>query len=243
MRLVIVTLLLFFSTGLYAQTTFTVQHDTVNATLGIGPGVTVEDGVSAVTDTVIIVWKVVASDFPADWINVGAICDNRACVFTTTLWSPTSGTGATEISHAYGVAHTDTPGGDFHMLIGFSDTSSLGCHYLTVRMHNQLVPADTATETYIICNSPLGVTTASRSKDDIILYPNPVHDEIHLFCNAAADIKKLTLYNAAGNVSGVYNVTGNNTSLHIGELPPGLYFSLLTDSKGAVIATKKFTKK
>jgi hypothetical protein len=43
-------------------------------------------------------------------------------------------------------------------------------------------------------------------------------------------------------VTGVYNVKGRNTSLHIGELIPGLYFALLTDSKGAVIATKKFTK-
>jgi len=243
MRLLILTLLLFFSTALYAQTTFTVQYDTVHAAPALGSAATVEDGVSAVTGTVVIVWKVVASNFPANWLTANAMCDNSSCYILSNLWSPAAGTLSVKTSNSYGVAHLDTPGGDFHMLIGFADTNTLGCYYLTVRMNNQALPSDTATETYIVCNNPtLGVTTTTLLADNIIVYPNPAHDELRLFYNTASDINKIVLYNGVGKIAAAGNVTGSNTSLSLTGLPAGLYFIRLIDSKGAVFATKKLTK-
>ena len=240
--------LLLYSAGVYAQVSsggsFTVQHDTVNASPPTGT-YTALDAVSAVgtgTTTVTIDWKVISSDFPADWVPVYSICDNSLCTVGAGLWTPSGGTLATKTSNPYGVAVGLTPGGDFHMVLDFTNTVSTGCHYMTVRMNNHSVPTDTTTETYIICNTTTGVPTVSKA-DDILLYPNPAHDEVNIVYDANADVKNIAVYSIIGKVLAVYKVTNNSSAnLNLENIPSGIYFARLMNSQGNVVGTRKFTK-
>src|ERR1700747_3690587 len=78
------------------------------------------------TGSVTLDWKVVASDFPSDWIPNFSLCDNHTCYSNSgsALWPGVS----PETSNPY------TSGvGDFHMLLDLSSATSTGQHYLTVR--------------------------------------------------------------------------------------------------------------
>lgn len=241
--------LLLYATGVYAQASsggsFTIQHDTVNASPSVAVSTTVLDAISAVgtgTTTVTIDWKVIASDFPSDWVPVYSICDNSLCTPGSGLWTPSGGTLSTKTSNPYGVAVGLTPGGDFHMVVDFTNTTSTGCHYMTVRLNNHSVLTDTATETYVVCNSTTGVPTVSKA-DDILLYPNPAHDEVNIVYDANADIKNIAVYSIIGKVVAVYKVTNNSSAnLNLENIPSGIYFARLMNSQGNVVGTRKFTK-
>ncbi len=233
----LVGIFLFFTTKLTAQS-FTVQHDTVNSAPPVGVSTTIEDGVTATVSSATIDWKVIASDFPTDWVPVYSICDNASCWSGSGLWTPSGGTLATKTSMPYG-----TTLGDFHMVVDFTSSTSTGCHYMTVRMNNHSSATDTAYETYVICNYPLSAPIFNKSSDDIILYPNPAHDELNVVYDASSDIKNIAVYNIIGKVLTVYKVTNNNSAnLNIENIPSGIYFVRLINSHGDVVVTRKFTK-
>ena len=231
-------LLLVSPLHLLAQTSFRVQHDTVLSSPPLGISTTVRDGISATTGTIMLKWKVVASDFPADWVSGFSICDNAGCYPITTLWSPSSGTLATEISHPY-----DTAVGDFHMLFELTDMSSLGCYYLTVRMNNQALPVDTGYETFIVCND--GITSSApiiSAQSALVVYPNPAHNFLNLIFNGTGNVKSAAAYNVVGVQVSVSDVLNGSAHLDLTGLPPGLYFLKIIDPAGAIFATREFSK-
>ncbi len=231
--------LLFFTPCLRAQTTFSVQHDTVSSAPLLGVSTTIDDGINATTGTTVISWKVVASDFPADWIAAYSICDNYGCYPATSLWSQTSGTLAAETSHPYGIS----PVGSFHLLVEFNSLNSTGCHFVTVRMNNQSIPVDVGYETYLICNNGTsGISGSIKSPGEVMLYPNPAHDDISIVYDPGYDVRNVIVYNIIGKVMAAYKVSNSSASLNLEHIPPGLYFVRLLNSNGTVVATKKFTK-
>ena len=134
--------------------------------------------------------------------------------------------------------------GDFHMVVDLTTATTNGSHYLTVRLNNNAVPTDTALSTFVITRgSTTGVQYIPKSSDDVVLYPNPAHDEVNVIYNASADIKSIAVYNIIGKIMAVYKVTeNNNANLHIENMPSGIYFVRLMNSNGTVVLTRKFTK-
>ena len=223
---------------LHAQS-FTVAHDTV---IYNWPGGTatqnVEDAVinlsTIITDSVTVKWKVIDSDFPADWVANTGICDNGICYTLAGLWP----SGSTQTSKPY----PNGPG-DFHLQTNLSVTTSVhGCHFVRVRMHNSTIVTDSATETYIVCNSNVGVTTIKLT-DEVVLYPNPAGNELNIVYDANADIKNIAVYNIIGKLMTFYKVTGNNSAnLNLESMPSGIYFVRLVNTLGQIVVTRKFTK-
>ena len=229
--------LFLFSAGINAQS-FTIA-DTVRSTPVCS--VTVLDPVtntSTVSDT--ITWKVVACDFPSDWNQLFSICDNFTCISNgpptaNTLWP-------TATSHT-SMAYMPSATGDFHMIVDLTTATTNGTHYVTVRLNNASVPADTALTTFVITKGSTGVQYFPRSSDDIVFYPNPAHDEINVVYSTASDVKNISIYNIIGKLLAVYKVTDSNSAnLNLENIPSGIYFARLMNSQGNVVCTRKFTK-
>lgn len=216
----------------YAQS-FAMQHDTVTVTAG-STIQNIVDGVNNLLTTDITVsWKVISTNFPADWITPTGICDNKLCYTASSLWP--SGTVNNSNPYATGL-------GDFHMQIDLSGAATMGCYYMKVRLNNQAVPTDTAIVTFIVCKVPAAVPNVKPS-EEISLYPNPASSELNVIYDASADIKNIAVYNIIGKLMTVYKVTGNNSAnLNLENIPSGIYFVRLINAHGAIAATRKFTK-
>ena len=236
--------LLFLFATVHAQTSFSVQYDTVSAAPALGVSTTIEDGITATSGTVTINWRVIASNFPADWISGLAICDNNACYPITSLWSGSASTATLEISNPYSTAGTHAYGGDFHMLGAFSAASTTGCYYMTIRMYNHAVPADTAYETYIVCNNTVtAAPDVPKASGSVVLYPNPTRDEVNILYDPGYNVRNIAVYNIIGKIVAVYRVSDNSSAnLDLSNVPSGLYFLRLMNESGEVVVTKKFTK-
>jgi len=233
---------LFFLSASYrldAQS-FSVQHDTVNFFYNnVTGGVqTVEDAINnlstVVSDSIVIKWKVIATDFPADWVSLSGICDNNSCFPMTGLWP--AGTLKTSNKYADGI-------GDFHLQVDLSSATSSGSYYVTVRMSNSAVPTDSASETYIVTKGNTSAVPTVVKSDEVILYPNPARNELNLVYDENADIKNIAVYNIIGKVMAVYKATDNSgANLNLENFPSGIYFARLTNSQGNLVCTRKFTK-
>ena len=197
----------------------------------------------ASTGTVTLKWSVVSCNFPSDWLSNGnpGICDANTCYSfggTNGLWP-----AATVETVSYG--HT---AGDYHLQItlvgGTSNATTTGTYYCTARIYNQFAStsADTAYTTFAVTWMPTGIPNVGKSGEDVLLYPNPAGDEINVVYDADADVKTIAVYNVIGRVMSVYKVNGNSANLNLENIPAGIYFARLANSKGEVVVTRKFTK-
>jgi hypothetical protein len=230
-------ILFLFSAGLYAQSSFNVQFDTVSLSAPAGASEMVEDRISTTSGTATIAWKVMAADFPADWVSAYCLCDNHSCYPGTSLWTPSTGTVTTETSHAY-----DTAWGNFDMLIRFTDSNSTGCHYMTVRMNNSTIPTDIKYETYLICNSTTGVAQIAQPGNAVVLYPNPALNEINIVYDTQYDVRDIALCDMTGRTLAYYKAANGSAHLDLNNIPARVYFLKLMNSHGETIVTKRFEK-
>jgi hypothetical protein len=185
-------------------------------------------------------WKVVATDFPADWlfrsdtINRIGLCDNMLCYSLGNVWP----SATTQVTDNY------APGrGDMHIQVDISSSTSTGTHYLTLRLYNNADSNDSATTTYLVSKSPTAVTGLSKSNDEsIFLYPNPAFNEININFPATLDVKSVGIYNNIGRMVTSFKVAVNTPTFNIDNLQGGLYFARLMSTSGDVVATLRFTK-
>ncbi|NOZ35191.1 MAG: T9SS type A sorting domain-containing protein [Chlorobi bacterium] len=75
-----------------------------------------------------------------------------------------------------------------------------------------------------------GTVGINDIKTQFKLYPNPARNILYL--ETTGEIKKLEVYNIAGQIIKQNLVFGNHTSVKISELKKGLYFLKITDNKG-----------
>jgi len=218
---------------LRAQQDFNVAEDTVVATTVTTP--VYDDITTSSTAGIKLNWKVVYSNFPADWLADTALglCDNNVC------YGNNSGalypTGAAHVSNNY---FAGSPGG-FDYSPNLTGASP-GTYLLTVQF-NDLSGSRTAT--FVITRGIVsGINNINNFSSDVSLYPNPARDEVNVVYDANADIKNIAVYNIIGKVMAVYKVSGPSANLNLEAMPSGIYFVRLANSYGQVIATKKFTK-
>jgi hypothetical protein len=236
--------ILFMANSVYVKAqSFTVQHDTVRYNYAGINGQSVFDLISNTTSADIkLSWKVIATDFPADWLGATGICDNNLCYnMSPGLWPSMS----TMTSDWYHPAITT---GDFHLLPALTVPSATppfdaanGTHYVTVRLQNSTLSTDTAIIVFIISKGTLGVPSVSKA-DDIMLYPNPANSEVNVVYDASHDVKNIAVYNIIGKMESVYKVNGTSANLNLEHISSGIYFVKLYDSAGRTVGTRKFTK-
>jgi len=231
---VIVFLLSFFSQTGKAQS-FKVAHDTV--LINVTSDTSYYDNLTNLSSSPITVsWRVVASNFPSDWVKYLAFCDNITCYYNAAsiLWP--SATTNTSAPFASGTSMV------FDNVTDLRSTTSRGCYYVTVRFNNTAIPTDTAYETFTI-NCATGVNTVTFEPININLYPNPATDNLNISYSTNVEIEKIGLYNIVGEEIAGYKTTNPTiTNISTAALPTGMYFVRLINSAGNVIAVQKFLK-
>ena len=102
-----------------------------------------------------------------------------------------------------------------------------------------VVYADTTT--YVFTVFATDVNNIKANAKDVVIYPNPATDKLNVSLPKGGDAKKITLHNFVGKEVANYNVTSENISLNIKDIPAGMYYIRVADAQGRVIQTKRFT--
>lgn len=187
-------------------------------------------------------WKVVASDFPADWLRSGefGFCDDGLCytnIGDTFLWDKPKAKGRKLDFTYYGGS------GPFTCVLEKMHGKTVGCFYAAVQFTDIASGGTIDTITFVVCSNTLGILAAqSAANDDIVLYPNPANNELNVLFGAYNDVKSMVVYNVIGKAMNAWKVAGNSANLDITAMPAGIYFVKLYGSSGNVVATRKFTK-
>ena len=192
-------------------------------------------------------WHVGASNFPSDWLDSAAlaICDDQYCRQNGSgqLWNGASGLSFTAPYYANATKDSIQ---DFHVVLNLPVGATPGTYYLTTILRditNGTLGAPTKTATFIFNKTAEAVNNVNSMDANVVLYPNPAHNEVNLVYNTTADVKNIAVYNIIGKVIAVYKVTENNSAnLNLENLPSGIYFARLINSQGNVVVTRKFTK-
>ncbi|GAA4462638.1 hypothetical protein GCM10023093_09630 [Nemorincola caseinilytica] len=180
-------------------------------------------------------WSVVATNCPADWLATLGVCDNVGCYSSTDIWPASSSTVKTSAPYAPGL-------GDFHVQGDLSAVSTPGPYYVKIYIANKDVSTDTAVQTYIISRSATSTPSVPKITNEVALYPNPATSSVNVVYDAATDVKNIAIYSIIGKQMNIYRPVGNSANLNIEALPDGIYFLRLLNSRGEVVATRKFTK-
>ncbi len=92
----------------------------------------------------------------------------------------------------------------------------------------------TNTVNNIIATPPVALGSQVLQKDKVVLYPNPASDELTVRATSGT-FRSYTITNELGQVVKKGDINGNATSVHVWELPAGLYIVSL---RGDTEATK-----
>ncbi len=234
--LTFLSLLFALAPALVKGQTFTMQYptDTVYVTY---TGVPIHDDINPTGGPIWIKWHVLGTNFPADWLadTTFGICDASLCRSNLSgqLW-PTA--------NSYKAQYPDplTSAKTFDLNVSYNFVSS-GTHYITVKLEDT-VAAYSKNITFFVTKGTTGVSTVVNNENEVVLYPNPAHDEVNVVYDANADIKNIAVYNIIGKLMSVYKVNGPSANLNLENIPSGIYFVQLVNSRGNVVVTKKFTK-
>lgn len=181
-----------------------------------------------------IQWKVIANTLPTDWNATLGICDNMMCYSGSDI-----AVGVQQESLDYAVGTTP---GDFHITGDLTGTTSAGPGVVRVRVNNKNIPTDTAILTFILNKPTASVLPTAKSVDAVQLYPNPATSSVNVVFDDAADVKTLAIYNIIGKQMSIYRAGGNSANMSVENMPAGVYFVRLINSRGDIVATRKFTK-
>jgi len=230
-----------------AQTaTFTTASDTVYMTV-----VTSADSNNYITNitgsNLNIKWHVSnATDFPPSWVADTAfqICDDNECRNNAlnALWNPSLGSGPffTAMYYANG-AHDSTEAFGFFPNL---TAAVSGTHWMNVTLTDFTSGSGgySKTITFVINHTALAVPNVNKAIE-VNMYPNPAHDELNVVYDPSADIKTIAVYSIIGKTMGVYKVSDpTGANLHIENMPSGIYFVRLMNSRGEAVVTRRFTK-
>jgi Secretion system C-terminal sorting domain len=228
---------------------FTTAHDSISITVD-STGTYYDDITNIVGYDINMKWEVVASDFPSDWITPSALsmCDNNTCYnnLGMHLWNGSLG-GQKSATYYHNSAHDSAQGFDYLPVLTYT---SGGTHYITVRFVDSTLGAAgygyTKFITFIVSRSgaPTNSVANTTSVDNTVnLYPNPAINEVNIVYNAGADVKNIAVYNIIGKMMAVYKVSDpDGANINIENMPAGIYLARITNSRGEVVATKRFAK-
>ncbi len=225
--------------------TFTVPYDTVIVPPFSNSAAPTDNITNITGNNLTIRWHVIATDFPADWLTASAfgICDAQTCRDNGTngLWnlSTTSGSfyNATYYANA---AHDSTM--LFDLTLNLMTSTNPGTHYVTINLTDMGTGNYSKNITFLITKIPTSVPSVPTGVSEVVLYPNPAHDELNVVFDANSDVKNIAIYNIIGKVMAVYKVSGSSANLNMENIPSGIYFVRLYNSNGNILSTKKFTK-
>lgn len=192
MFMAFLTLMVYLNPTLIKAQTFSVQADTISATVdGIGGP---SNNITNITGVDIpLKWYIKATDFPLSWLTGVAfgICDNYTCYANGSgeVYNTTTNTGVL-MSSTYYANSTHDSLGVFGLSLNFNAVAS-GTHWLKVNLldNNSSYSKDVV---FIITRShTVGISGASVGTQQISLSPNPAQQatSLALALSRAGDIR------------------------------------------------------
>ncbi|MES2704388.1 MAG: T9SS type A sorting domain-containing protein [Bacteroidota bacterium] len=220
----------FLTFNVASAQSFTVQHDTVYLPY-TGPlyglnGIIVPPG-SPVT----IKWRVLNTNFPPDWMPPSStgFCDNQLCYDLAHLWP------SAVVNSTAGIVPTGSDTDGISYSFNLETAVTYGTFYITLRLHNAAIPADTATQTYVISKFP-PATLSSMPRSTVIVYPNPGTGIIIV---SGAGVKGLVKFELSDMSGRRVLETTDQTHIDTRGLPAGLYILKGFDVMGAEVHCDK----
>src|ERR1019366_2236447 len=201
--------LLAFLPVLVKSQTFTMQNSTSDTVYATYTGSPIHDDINPITPPIYIKWHVVnASNFPADWLadSTFGICDASVCRSNNlggTLWNGTSGNS---FISKYPDPLSWSKVFDLNLTFSYPSVSA-GTHWITINLLDT-VSSYSKNITFIVTKTTVSVPIVANNENEVLLYPNPAHDEVNVVYDANADIRNIAVYNIIGKVMAVYKVTG-----------------------------------
>ncbi len=218
-----------------ASAQFTIAKDTAKGVISDGGGKISNTVTNTAPGANKFDWKVISTNITSTngaWYTGFGLCDNQYCYDKGIL----AGTTQTTLDVAASSAMT--------MYISYgsdiSGASSTGPYYATVEV-SQGTNKDTTT--FIFNKWATGVNAvATKSADNIVLYPNPVRDDLNVVFAGMTEVKSLGIYNLIGKQVGSYKVNNTSASVSLEGMPAGIYMLRLMDGQGHIVAVRKFNK-
>ncbi len=180
-------------------------------------------------------WKIISTNITSAngaWYNGFGLCDNQYCYDKGVL----SGSTQTSLDVASGTTMT--------MYVSYgsdiSAATSTGPYYAVVEVAQG---TNKDTTTFVFNKWATGVNAvATKSTDNVILYPNPVRDDLNIVFAGMTEVKSLGIYNLIGKQVGSYKVNNTSASVSLEGMPAGIYMLRLMDGQGHIVAVRKFNK-
>jgi hypothetical protein len=188
---------------------------------------------NATSSDIYIYWRLLNLHKDANWTLDGA-CDNKVCLVEADPgFLDGTGTFTTNVIHA-------TEYCDFKVTF-LGDAAANGSKAIATLELKSGSTTDTAT--FIGYKSAAGISGSILQNNDVSIFPNPATNYIDVVYNPSSDVKSITVYNLIGKIVNVYKVTNKNSARceFNADMPSGIYFVRIADSKGNIIATRKIT--
>ncbi|RYY19403.1 MAG: T9SS type A sorting domain-containing protein [Chitinophagaceae bacterium] len=211
--------------------TYSVQHDTVSQSSSGTSTMYLHNYITTTQAAVPISWKITGHNLPADWINNPdmGLCDNNLCYgsayFSNGMWNIDTVKSTKAIDMKLQVK---------------PDGGHTGTYYVSVNVRD-MPSTINSTITYIINKWPTGVTTVTRSEDNVTIYPNPAREALNVVFDESLGVKNIAVYNLIGKIVSIYKVSSNSAKLDLTDIPTGIYFVRLMNAQGQIVATRRFT--
>lgn len=213
---------------------FSSAHDTIYVTTNVDTNVHNEltvPGFAAVS----VKWTLRSVTGSTELMNNISICDNSTCYGNPDVWPNKT------------VASSYSPGtSDFHLVMDLGSVPPGGPWIINVRLYNSSTPTDTSIQTYIVTRTAGPVSSVSsgvKANTEVSVYPNPASSSVNVVYDGAADIKNIAVYNIIGKQVSLFRPTSyGSANLNIENIPSGVYFVRLLNSRGDVVSTRRFTK-
>ncbi|WP_118972758.1 T9SS type A sorting domain-containing protein [Taibaiella koreensis] len=178
-------------------------------------------------------YQIVYKTLPIGWFIRG-FCDNQTCRFQD---DPA-------IASQTETAVMNVPVGDSCLLepwVAVPTDADNGVGVIRVRIKTANT---TDTATYIINKGTSGVSTIAIKDKRVAIYPNPATNDLTIFTDKSLNASRVEILNIAGASQFAKAIGGVEAiNMDIRALATGTYLVRVTDNNGAVITTRKFSKK
>ncbi len=214
---------------------FTIDKDTVKAVISDNGGKATCNITNTTPGNIKLDWKIISHNLPTapnPWNTNFGLCDNQYCYANTIL----GGSTQTSLDVATGTA--------MYMYISYgpeiANTTTFGPYYVNTEV-SQGSTKDTVTFIFNKWTTSVN-NVASKSADNVVLYPNPVRGDLNVVFAGMNEVKSLGIYNLIGKQVSAYKVNGTSASISMDNMPSGIYMLRLMDGQGHVVAVRKFNK-
>jgi hypothetical protein len=93
-------------------------------------------------------------------------------------------------------------------------------HYITTWWQKYNLPCDTL----VYNNGPGNITPMRVNTNQVVIYPNPVQDELHLLCHESQNPVSGEIFSLTGQSLIRFNIENQNKVVNVHNLSSGIYF-------------------